>query len=169
MDFKEYLIKRNKNTKEKILTVLLYLAALVLACVFMLIVPPFGGINLLLAVGAFYGAYKLSARFNREYEYIITDDCVDIDAIYNKNSRKRLISFFVKDVQVIASVNDVNQKHLLNGSFSSVIDVTTNRKDANVYFAVAEKNGRVLVKFEPPFVALEILKRHAPSKVFINE
>ena len=66
-------------------------------------------------------------------------------------------------------MNDVNQKHLLNGSFSSVIDATTNRKDANVYFAVAEKNGRVLVKFEPPFVALEILKRHAPSKVFINE
>ena len=169
MDFKEYLIKSNKSTKEKIYTVLLYIAAFVLSFLILAAVPPFGGVNLLLSVGAFYGAYKLAAKFNREFEYTITDDCVDIDVIYNKNARKRLISFTVKEAQILANVNDVNQKHLLTGVFDKEIDATTNSKNAAVYFAIVEKNGRTLVKFEPPYAALEILKRHAPSKVIISE
>ena len=127
----------------------------------------FGGIGLLLAVGMFFGAYKISARFNREYEYTITGDGVDIDVIYNKTSRKRLISFYVREAIVLASVKDENYKHYLNGAFDKEISATTNRSDANVYFAVLEADGRTLVKFEPPHAALEILKKHAPSKVFM--
>ena len=91
MEFKEYLIKRNKNGKEKFLTLLLYLAATVLAVICFTLLMGFGGIGLLLAVGVYFGAHKISARFNREYEYTITGDGVDIDVIYNKTSRKRLI------------------------------------------------------------------------------
>ena len=169
MDFKEYLIKRNKSAKEKIYTVLLYVAALVLSFLVFAVITPLGGVNLLLAVGAFYVAYKLSAKFNREFEYIITGDCVDIDVVYNKNARKRLISFSIKEVQVLASVNDANQNHILEGVFDKEIDATTNSKDASVYFVVVEKNGRTLIKFEPPYTALEMLKKQAPSKVFISE
>lgn len=170
MDFKEYLIKRNKSGKEILYTVLLYIAAVILSVIILMVVPPeLGGINFLLAAGAFYGAYYLSAKFNREFEYVITDDCVDIDVIYNRNSRKRLISFSIKDAHILASANDESQKHLLNGVFDNEIDATTNRKDAVIYFAIVDKNGRTLVKFEPPYAALEILKRQAPSKVIISE
>ena len=167
MEYKEYLIKRNKNSIEKVLTLLLYLAATVLAFPCFTLLMGFGGIGLLLAVGMYYGAHKISARFNREYEYTITGDGVDIDVIYNKTSRKRLISFSVREAIVLASVKDENHKHYLNGTFDKEISATTNRKDANVYFAVVEADGKILVKFEPPHTALEILKKHAPSKVFM--
>ena len=167
MEYKEYLVKRNKNGKEKILTLLIYLAATVLAFICLSLLMGFGGIGLLLTVGMYFGAYKISARFNREYEYTITGDGVDIDVIYNRTSRKRLISFSVGETIVLASVNDENHKHYLNGTFDKEISATTNSKDANVYFAVLEADGGTLVKFEPPCAALEILKKHAPSKVFM--
>lgn len=167
MEYKEYLVKRNKNGKEKFLTLLLYFAATILAVICLSLLMGFGGIGLLLAVGMYFGAHKISARFNREYEYTITGDGVDIDVIYNKTSRKRLISFSVREVAVLASVKDENHKHYLNGAFDKEISATTNSKDANVYFAVMEADGRTLVKFEPPHRALEILKKHAPSKVFM--
>ena len=167
MEYKEYLVKRNKNGKEKFLTLLLYLAATVLAFICFALLINFGGIGLLLAVGMYFGAHKISARFNREYEYIITGYGVDIDVIYNRTSRKRLISFSVNEAAVIASVKDENHKHYLNGTFDKEISAITNSKGANVYFAVVEADGRTLVKFEPPYAALEILKKHAPSKVFM--
>ncbi len=167
MEYKEYLIKRNKNAKEKFLTLLLYLAATVLAVICFTLLMGFGGIGLLLAVGMYFGAYKISARFNREYEYTITGDGVDIDVIYNKTSRKRLISFSVREAVVLASLKDENHKHYLKGAFDKEISAITNSRDANVYFAVVETDGRTLVKFEPPYAALEILKKHAPSKVFM--
>lgn len=170
MDFKEYMVKRRKGAKEIVLTILLYIAAVILAFVFMTMLPSAsGGISALLAAGCFYGAYKVSARFNREFEYVITDDCVDIDVIYNATNRKRLISFNVKDIEIMASVknNDYNAK--LKGEFKETIDATTLSPHANVYFAVVEKNGRKLVKFEPPHAALETLRRFAPSKIIITD
>ena len=169
MDFKEYLVKRNKSVVERILTVLIYLSALVLSCVCLFKIPSVAGFGALLAVGCFYGAYRLSSRFKREYEYIITGDSVDIDVIYNAANRKRLISFSIKDVRILAAINDVNYTQMAKGSFGKTIDATTNRKDANIYFAILEKNGGTLVKFEPPYAALEMLKKHAPSKVVISE
>lgn len=169
MEFKEYLVKRKKGAKEMCLTMLLYLAALVLAFLCMNFIPSIGGIEALLAVGCLYGAYRISAKFNREFEYVITEDCVDIDVIYNASNRKRLISFSVKDVEVLASVKDANYNSKLKGEFKKTIDATTARADANVYFAVLEQDGRTLVKFEPPHAALEALRKYAPSKVVITE
>ncbi len=169
MDFKEYLVKRNKSVLERILTVLIYLSALVLSCVCLFIIPSVAGLGALLAVGCFYGAYRLSSRFKREYEYIITGDGVDIDVIYNAANRKRLISFSIKDVSILAPLDDVNYAQMAKGDFGKTIDATTNQKDANVYFAIVERDNRTLIKFEPPYAALEMLKKHAPSKVVISQ
>ncbi len=165
MNFNEYLVKRRKTAKEKFLTVLLYVAATFLT----IIIPPMSGIGTLLAIGCYYGAYKISVKFKREYEYIITDDSVDIDVIFNASKRKRLVSFSVKDVEILAPVKDPNYNARLKSEYKKTIDATTNSADADVYFAVFEQGGRTLVKFEPPYAGLELLKKYAPSKVVISE
>lgn len=169
MDFNEYMIKRNKGAKEILLTALLYIAAAILALASLIFLSSFGGIGLLLACGFFYGAYKLSSRMNKEFEYICTEDNIDIDVIMNTSSRKRLISFSIKEVELIASVRDGNYNSRLNEHFSKVIDATTARRDANVYFAIVDKKERTLVKFEPPYSILSNLRKYAPSKVHIEE
>lgn len=168
MEFKEYLVKRKKGAKEICCTVLLYIAALVLAFLCMNFIPSIGGLEALLAVGCLYGAYWISSKFNREFEYVITDDCVDIDVIYNASNRKKLISFSIKDVEILASVKDANYNSKLKGEYKRIVDATTARADADVYFAVLENDGRTLIKFEPPYAALEALKKIAPSKVVIS-
>lgn len=167
MDFKEYLIKRNKTTTEKFLTLLLYIGATILAFVCLFLIPSLAGIGAFLAAGCYYGAFTLSSKFKREYEYIITDDVVDIDVIFNASRRERLISFSVKDVEILAPIKDSDNNARLKDTYVKTIDATTNRADAEIYFAVLEKGGRILVKFEPPYAALEILKKYAPSKVNI--
>lgn len=170
MEFNEYMIKKNKTTKEIFLSLLLYIAAAILSGIgfVALTMVGLGSLALLLVCGLFYGAFKLSSKMNKEFEYICTEDTIDIDVIMNATSRKRLISFSIKEVELIASVNDENYKTRLNEQFEKVIDATTARKDANVYFAIVEKKGKTLVKFEPPHSILSNLHKYAPSKVRIT-
>ena len=170
MEFNEYMIKRNKTAVEKLLSFLLYVAATILSVIGFtaLASSGIGGIALLLVCGLYYGAHKLSSRMNKEFEYICTEDNLDIDVIMNTTSRKRLISFSIKDVEVIASVNDDNYKKRLNEEFVKKLDATTARKDAIVYFAIVDKKGKTLVMFEPPHSILSHLYKYAPSKVHIT-
>lgn len=171
MDFKEYLIKKEKTPMEMCLTVLIYMAATMIAFVAIMFMPALGafsGLGLLLAVGAYYFGHKLSSRFSKEFEYVQTEDVLDIDVIYNKSARKRLVSVSVKNVELMANVKDDLYNTVLKEQFDKVIDATTGKKDANIYFAVYQKDGRVLLKFEPPTALIEGLQKFAPLKVHVK-
>ena len=163
MDYKEYMVKRKKGAVDMLLSVLIYLAALALSFVCLLFVK-FGGIGLLLSVGAIYAGYKVTSSFNREFEYIVTDDSVDVDVIYNASRRKRLVTFSMKETEIIAPAESAEYKSYVQKEYK-VIDATTRRKDVKVYFAAVDKNGKKLVKLELPEEALLHLRRYAPSKV----
>ena len=164
MAYKEYLDKRKKGVKEILLAALIYLAALILSFFCIMLVPGFG---LLLSLGCFYAGYWLSAKLNREFEYTFTEDAIDIDVIYNAARRKRLISFYMKDVELIAPLKSGENKRFENNGYK-VIDATTNSKNATVYFAAVKKNGDFIVKFEPPVTALGEFRKYAPSKVVMD-
>ena len=168
MAFKEFMVKKQKTGKDVLLGVLCYILATVVSLALFVILAktPFGGISLLLIVGAFYAAHMYASRLNKEFEYICTDDTVDIDMIFNKSRRKRLISFTLGQTEVIASVKDERYNSQSKGSFDKVIDATSGANE-NVYFAIVEKNGRNLVKFEPSASVLEHLSQYARSKVHI--
>ena len=168
MEFNEYMIKRLKTPLERFLSFLIYVAATILAFVSLTLLLRYSGIGLLVAVAFYYFAHKLSSQMNKEFEYIRTEDIVDIDVIMNTTKRKRLISFSVKNVDIIASLNNPTYNARLKENFTKVIDATSGRRDANVYFAIiSDKN--TLVKFEPPYSILTNLKTYAPSKVIIDE
>ena len=173
MEFNEYMIQRKKGAKEILISVLLYFAATVISifvlAMFLGKAGAFGGIMMLAIVGIYYGAFKLSSRMNKEFEYIITGDSLDIDVIMNRTSRKRLISFSVEDLEILASEKDAMYNEALKESFPKVIDATTGRRDANIYFAVVEKKERTLLKFEPTYTMLTNLRKYSPSKVHIYE
>lgn len=166
MEFCEYMVKKVKTLKEVLICVLLYIAASVLSVIgyVFLSVMNLGGLALLLVAGVWFGAYKLVTRMNKEFEYICTEDNLDIDVIMNATSRRRLISFSMNDVEIIAPDNQ-DYKNITCGQFAKVVDATSGRKEANVYFAVVQKNERTLVKFEPSQVILSTLRQYAPSKV----
>lgn len=170
MDFKEYLVKRRLRLAEKTVIALLYLSALLFAmCCFMYLGKYLGGIENLLIVGGFYLAYILSAKLKKEFEYTIVEDSVDIDVIFNESKRKSLISFSVKNIEVMASMKDVNHNDRLKEHFDRVIDASTWKKDANVYFVILESKGKTIIKFEPSLSCLEYMKKYAPDKIHIYD
>ena len=170
MDFKEYLVKRKLGIEEKLVTVMLYFAAFMLAmcCIYYLRI--LGGAETLLAAGAFYLAYILSSRLKKEFEYIMVENSVDIDVIFNESKRKNLVSFSMKDIEIMASMKDEKYSGRLKEHFDKVIDATTRRKDTIVYFVIFEDKGqKTILKFEPSVSCLEYMKKYAPKKVFIYE
>ncbi len=169
MAYKEYMIKKQKDVGAKLITVVLYLLASVISIIAFLMLMPvgFGSAVALIIAGAFYGAYRLSGNMNKEFEYIVTDDIIDVDVIVNKSKRKRLISFNLESVKVLSEINNPSCKHYLNESFDSVIDATSGRKDKKIYFAVVEKTNKVLVKMELTEAMLQALYEISPSKIHI--
>lgn len=169
MTFNEYTIQRKRGAKETLLSILLYLAATLLSAALFIIFMRFAQITLLVCFGLFYLAHRLSSKMNKEYEYIFTQDNVCIDVILNKARRKRLLSFDLADVEIIASVNDVNYKNELTRDYDRVIDATSGSQNANVYFAAISAETRILLKFEPTHSALKELFKYAPSKIKITD
>lgn len=169
MAYKEYMIKKQKDAGAKLFTVLMYLVASVISIFAFIILMPigFGSAVALIIAGAFYGAYRISGNMNKEFEYIVTEDIIDVDVIVNKSKRKRLVSFNLENVKVLASVDNAQFKHYLNEGFDSVIDATSGRKDKKVYFAVVEKTNKVLVKMELTESILQSLYEISPSKIHI--
>lgn len=167
MDFKEYMVRRNLDIKNVLITLAAYIAAVVIGLIVFPYLAPLGGIALLVAVGLVYLAYHFTSRLKKEFEYILTDDNLDVDVIMNKSRRKRLLSFTVAQLEMIASVNDAQYNNVLSGNFDKKIDATSRRKDADVYFAVVEKGGRTLLTFEPPKEMLEMMQKYARSKIHL--
>lgn len=170
MNYKEYLVKRKLGAAEILAMVMLYFAAFMLALCCLYYLRMLGGIESLLAVGAFYLAYILASRLKKEFEYIIVEDSVDIDVIFNASKRKNLISFSVKQIEVMAAMNDTKYNSRLKKQFDKVIDASTWKKGAVVYFAILEHKGqKTIVKFEPSASCLEYMKEYAPDKIHISE
>lgn len=169
MNFYEYIIKRKKSTGEKLISVLIYFVAAILAALVLMLLIKLSSIAALLAFGFFYFAYKISTGMNKEFEYILTQDNIAIDAIMNSARRKRLISFSVPDVEIIAPVENKDFASYLNKKYDKIIDATSRSKNTTVYFAVVNLEKRTLVKFEPPYTMLSELFKYAPSKIKISE
>ncbi len=88
-------------------------------------------------VGIGYGAFKLSVRFNVEYEYIVTNGVLDIDKIINKSSRKRYLSLDLSKTSRIEKYNPA----LLTSVDKKNITVACNIQDPNAYLLVVDKEN----------------------------
>ncbi len=169
MAFKEYMVRRNTGLKNVLITLIAYIAAVIIGYIVFPYLLKFlgGGIALLVVAGLIYLAYHFTSRLKKEFEYICTEDCMDIDVIMNKSKRKRLLSFSAAQLEIIAGISDAQHNNMLSGNFDKKIDATSKRKDAEVYFAIVEKDGRTLLKFEPPKEMLEMMQKYARSKIHI--
>lgn len=168
--FFEQIISVKKDGKAIAAIIGLWLAAFVLSFVFIFYLIGFlGTFAFLLSFGAMFGAFKLSARFNTEYEYIVTNGTMDIDKIINKSSRKRVLSFELSGVTEIekfnaARISRINPKELC---------IACNTDDADAYLMVSSAEGKgtsylvfapderlrgAIVKFVPKFISNSAFK-----------
>lgn len=164
--FKEYLIKQKKSPKDVLVQVALCVAAFIVGSILFVVGGDF--IGPLLICGIIFGTYYLFGKFNREYEYILTNNELDIDVIYNRNSRKRVLTINMKKIEIMASIKDTNHSSEINKPGLKVINASDNTNKENTYAIITEteKNGLCKVLITPNEALLTELYKQAPNKVY---
>ena len=146
--------KKQADTKSILIKMLIVLACMVLCPVLFLLG---GQLGLLLVAAVIYGAYFLFQRLNKEFEYIYTNGEVDIDVIFGRTSRKRLITIKANQVEVMAKTENGFERYRKNPAFRFLDASSGDWEDA--YYAVVNTDGqKMLVLFSPSNRLVDNLK-----------
>lgn len=129
----------------------------------------------LVIIGAGWGAWWLITGMSKEYEYIITDNYLDIDCIVAQRKRHRVFSGDAKQFEICAKANTELYKQYAKGNQKILDFAPTQNSDKN-YFIVTKNNAKkaktkgqnVLVLFEPDEEMVPALKKYNPSKIKID-
>ena len=163
--FKEYLIKQKKSPIDILAQIGLILGAIILIGVSFV----YGGefLGPIIILGVVFGTGVLFSRFSREYEYTLTNNELDIDVIYNRSRRKRVITIDMKKIEIMANAKDERHQAELHKSYK-VINASDNSNDENTYIIMAQSpsKGASKIIFSPNETMVNDLFRQAPNKVF---
>lgn len=144
--YNEQLIQKQTEPKDIVIRVLIAIATVLLILVSVTATLMFNFTPLILvAFGVCYLAYLLFSGTFTEYEYIVTNNDLDIDRITGKRKRKRLVT---------VKLNTVKQWGEYTGKEGGNVSTTVMASDASGYdawyiLADHSKYGHIMVIFTP--------------------
>ena len=169
--FTEYIIKQKKSPKVILAALGMVLLTLIVwyFSLYFLANPMFSGIIGLIDAGMVYISYIVITNFNIEYEYIATNTELDVDKIINRRKRKRVASFRLSEIELMAPVGYAEFKHEENGNFKNVYMAAISENHPDAYYVIYEKNGeRNKLIFNPTEKIIDYAKKIAPRKVYVK-
>lgn len=160
--YSELLIKKEQSAKEKIIKFLLIGLIAVTAVMGFVII--FAWIaTLLLGVAAYF----ILPNLDLEYEYAYVNGELDVDKIMSKSKRKRLKSFDLAKLELMAPVNSHRMDYQNHNTNLKVLDYSSGNKNHKVYAMIIPGEKEVnKVLIEPDRELLENIKKSCPRKVF---
>lgn len=110
-----------------------------------------------------YMVVILNRRFNMEYEYIRTDNYLDIDRVFSGRSRERLASINLKEVEKIGVLSE-------NDSFDVKKKLLCTNPDDELFYIIFKhpKHGKTICVFSPDDRLKEGLKFYIPRQVWFD-
>ena len=161
-NFYEQLLTTKEHFTYKVADVLMYLlvilgvASLIILGQFLLFI-----VFVLTAVGIFFAKKNLFI----EYEYIFTNGEIDIDKIFEMKKRKRIISFNIKDVEIIAKDNSQYIKDFINKP-NKVINLYPPNYNGQIFVAILNKGAEmIMIKFAPDEKILNLAFKYNPRAI----
>lgn len=143
--FKEQLVKAENVGKYKIVKVLMFITG-AMALLYLMLGNIIIGLLLALITGILFYVKRF---FYTEFEYVITNGDVDVDVIYETKTRKRKLSFSMKEVSLLAPYDGSEYKEL-NNKPSKIINAIPEGNKDKVYVAViTEGNQKSQLVFAP--------------------
>lgn len=165
--FIEHMVKKLPTAQSEGRKLLIVLGGIVL--VLLPFIVSFLGINILMIspvvlVGVIWGGRTLLRRESIEFEYIVTNDDLDVDKIMAKSSRKRLISIDCHRFDILAPIDKLTPEYQ---NVPRTVDASSSIKNPARWFAVFQaKDGvRTLLIFEPNEKMIETFRRYIPQKM----
>ncbi len=162
--FVEQLVTIKQDGKIIACKVLLLLVGTLLAIGFILLgafFPSFSFFAFLLAAGSVFGAYWLCGQLNNEFEYIVTNNEIDIDRITNKKKRMRMANFTTGDILSIEKYNPTVHKPIKSRNINVYFGCTP---DTTAYcFKIKHpKHGHYFLVITPDEEVKDAIKKFLP-------
>ena len=182
--FLEHLVQKKKTVVDNIRTVCIITGGVILtlgllALMLMLAVsfgtPEGGGarqivftIGLLLIAAVWYLIIFLLNSFKIEYEYIVTNNEIDIDKVLAKKGRKHLITIDIHNATIMARTDDAenNQAYKNPPEGVKVLNYSAMSDTGFTYFIDCNvEDKRTIVLFQPTQKMVEALWKYNPRAV----
>ncbi len=122
---------------------------------------------LFVAVAFALGAYFASTYAEVEYEYLYIDKELSIDRILAKSKRKRVATFEMDKIEIMAPLKSWHLDSFKNRTFTEV-DYSSGIENMPETRYLFYYNGEKKVIFEPNEAMVKIMRNAAPRKVFVD-
>lgn len=144
-DFIEYIVEKRRTPIDmlKALVAVVVGFSLIGALVMLRI-----NATILVAVVA-YVSYKVMTSVNVEYEYILTNNEMDVDKIINRKSRKSLVTINIRRVDEFEKCDGHRENRYINDGNVKVIDACRDRGEGCYYMTFTDDGGRGVLFFTP--------------------
>ncbi len=172
--FNEQLVKVKKTPVTILSLVALFvLGALICVLAFLFLFgTQFSFLLPLIVIGVIFGVWYLLRFFSIEYEYSLTNGCLDIDKIYAQRSRKQYITLNMKTLEEMNLITENGAKEKVY-SFprGKVYNCSSNSDPYNTYYAIfaTKSQGKICLLFEPNEKMLEGMRLFARGKIGTNK
>lgn len=161
--YKEILVKKKMSAGNKLLKgVMITLTVLLVVVGF--VIWPLLIAGVVLGVVSFFVVPKLDV----EYEYLYVNGELDIDAIYSKQKRKKIGSYDMVNLEVLAPEKSHELDSFRNKPGMKMKDFTSGDPQVKSYILVMnQEKGQEMIKVELDESILTDIRRIAPRKVYM--
>ena len=165
--FCEQIVKKKKSSAETATVALIWLVGWVVAMVLIwlgLAIQTFFPLYMLAAFGVAFGAFKLSAKWNLEFEYSVTNGTLDVDKIINRSDRKRLVSADVATFDRFEKFRPDSADFDLK-RFDKVVNAVADPAGQDAIYGAVLRHpvcGRTLILFQPNEKVLATVQKSLP-------
>ena len=168
--YMEYMVTKRVDFKGYALR--FFIVALALALILVVFfVPALNMFSPFFIIGIGYGTWYLITSLYLEYEYIVTNDDLDIDKIIAKKKRKRVLSINTKVIERIAPLSEAYQNEINQASVKHTINAAAMVNQETTYFILYEdqEKGKTLVYLDAPDEMIGMLRKYIPTKVTLRD
>lgn len=163
--YSEQLVARASTGADKAKKILISIGAILLATVLMWLSIVFGIYSLILLVFGVLGlGVYLVSNMDVEYEYIITNNEMDVDKIIGRRKRKRMITLDLSAAEELAPYptdKDIKVDATVHAS-------TGYENDAHYLLVQHSSYGKVMLIFNPNKKTREAIMQEVPNQLRIK-
>ena len=172
-NYYEYLVSKKNDgstvTKKIIIILFAAIVALIGSIYICRYVPPIAPFFWIL-IG--FIVWYLWRFVSIEYEYTLADGELDMDAIYGKRQRKKIMSARIRDMELIAPAEPRYLEQSKRNEPSKTICCASALSGPNVYFLIyrdKKTNQKIMMYFEATKKAISILRYYNPSVTIVSD
>lgn len=163
--FSEQLVTRNNTKTDTLKKILISIAGILIASILMWLSIMFGFYSLIFLVfGVLGGAVWLVSNMDVEYEYIITNNEMDIDKIIGRRKRKRMITLDLKSAEDFGEYPSSDDIQV-----DATVHATTGlEKNAHYLLVNHGSYGKVMLIFNPNEKTREAIMQEVPNPLRVK-